>query len=285
MTGETNSSFQIRQAERQDVKIRGHLIFHIAQAYLPETPLVQEREWEEKDIATIKKFLVDAAPYAHPKVYPNYWEHLSLSGIYGRIFSAQIPDADISPVEAEAIGLLHDLGRLIVPHRYYRNDIVENLIFKDLGIRNEFLSKTPPMARILGRASLVKGIGDLSGAQRIIDVADNLGKRKPDGSFFGIEDITPYASGQSERYKDVVFPSERWGIHQLDEGGRQLFANGLLQDEIEWMKDRGVDFDSARQSAQKMFGSRENQDWLFAVKDAQETLDPEVDRNLKASTP
>lgn len=281
MTVEDNSSFRMRQNERQDVRVRGPLIFHVAQAYLPETPLVQDREWKEQDIDTIKKFFVDAAPYAHPRVYPNYWEHLLLSSIYSRVFSAQRSDANISPIEAEAIGLLHDLGRLIVPHRYYRNDIVENLIFRDLGTRNEFLSKIPPMSRILGRTNPVGGIGDLSDAQRIIDVGDNLGKRKPDGSFFGIEDITPYAIRQSERYRNAIFPSERWGIHQLDEGGRQLFSNKLLQDEIDWMKSRGVDFDFTMQKAQEIFGSRENQGWLFAVKDAQETLDPEVDINLQ----
>lgn len=185
----------------------------------------------------------------------------------------------MSPEEAQCLALLHDLGRMVVPHRYLRTDLVGQRLIQRIGIREELWRKQPPVPSILGRGKAVGSINDLSPAQRLMDVADNLGKRNQDGTLFNEEQMKDYNSNRTERYKEVAWSSERFGISAL-ETGKQKFAISLVKDEIEWFKNKGIDFKKLRQEVEDEFKKPENQEWLFAVKEAQETLDPEIDKFL-----
>ena len=260
---------QTRQEERRDIKIRGPIIERLAKTYLSETPLVQERPWEENDIEKIKQFFLETAPYSHPRVFPSYWDHIVLTGLYARNLAREMKIPGYDPLQAQALGLIHDIGRLLVPHRYYRNDIAAELLLKAVGIRPELAAQEYPAARILGRGDNARSIEDITGPQRIIDIADNLGRTNHLGKLFTLDDLDTYVSQQPERYKDTVFPSETWGIHQLTKGGKQKLGERLVKAEIEWMRSEGVDIDRIRDEIASSFNSPQNQDFLNTLKAAQ----------------
>lgn len=269
MTEDVPTTFQIRQEERKDIKARGPIIEGLARKYLAETPLTQERPWEEKDIEKIKQFFLESAPHSHPKLYPSYWEHIILTGLYARNLAREMNIPGYDPLQAQVLGLIHDIGRLLVPHRYYRNDIAAGLLLKDIGIRPEVMAKEHPVARVLGRGTRVKSIEDITEPQRVIDIADNLGRRTQEGVLFTADDIESYSSGQPERYKNTVFPSETWAIHQLAESGKQKLGEELIEAEINWMRESGVDVERIRAEVTASFNSPQNQDFLSALKNAQ----------------
>lgn len=267
-----------RQIERKDTSLRVDLISSIARKRLGSTALVRNKKWGESDVDVARQFLVEVAPYGHPKINPSYWDHLLLASIYGRKLALQV-GINIDPHEAEVLGFLNDIGRLAIANRYGRNDVAAHVIWSRVGLRREVGEKLVPLARILGRGNPIEGIDDMTEGQRVNDVSDNLGKKRADGSLFTIQDVINYDPTQV--YYGQMWPSERLATKALTRGGRAQLANKLFLEEVDWLKrDFGIEFSSLRSDVENVYNEEENQRWLLSVLNAQETLNPRIDKEL-----
>lgn len=271
-----------RQEERRDVKRRGPIITSLAIKHFKDTALVDEKKpIEDNTIATIRNFYLEAAPFAHPKVFPDLWDHLLLASLYGKHLARITNDPNLTPHEAEAIGLLQDIGSLIVPHRYYRKEVVNQLLEKNIGLRPSLREKFSPVAQILGRLRFVHTPDDIKLPQVVNDVTDNLSKIGADGRILTIKQTMQRNRKQPQRYDHAIFPTERWGLKALTEGKRQSAAIRLLRDEMRLLTAKyNIDFRKLRQDVWREYQLPENQAWLTTVKNAQESLDATIDEEL-----
>ncbi|MBI4058779.1 hypothetical protein HY404_00910 [Candidatus Microgenomates bacterium] len=290
-----NNEQIVLQTERQDAKLRFQLNEHNAEEYLESTALVKDKPWSEEDVEQTKRFLLACAPFAHPKVFPSYWEHLIIASLYGKELARRTKNSDFDPYEAQTLMLLHDLGRLVAPHRYLRNDVIEYSLLKHAGERADLLKTSFILPELIGVK--VPGIpetqkpftklADMTLAQRIIDVADNLSKRTATGQLWTINDLLDYSAKMVANYsaEGKIWASERTGLKAIADPpagkGKLRFAAHLVIEEVAWLKQAyGIDFDKLRDKITQEWNNRENQEFLLALKDAQETLDQNVDRLL-----
>lgn len=285
---ETTEQYKERNAGRLDTKRRMEVLLPAFCEHLKDTAVIKEKNWSKDDVDKTRELLVDVAPFAHPKVNPSYWEHLLIASIYGRKVAERVGSPKLNPYEAEVMLLLHDFGRLVSPHRYLRNDIIANIIFRQAAMRQYLQEKFYPIFGILGLKrfgeSPITDIKDMTLAQRIVDVVDNIGKKGPDGILFTPDTLKEYSRGHASRYTGGVWTSERRGRKAMSESGKQKFALELTLTEIEWLENTfGIDFYSLREKVVTEFVSFENQDFLLRLKNRQETLDADVDLLLHRS--
>lgn len=270
--------------EGMDSRRRRYAINTIIGAGLDGSPFMEEKEFSEEDVVRTRTSIMDCAKFAHPKVFPGFWEHLCLVSIYARRIASKAEIEDLDPIEAECLGLKHDLGKLVAPDRYYRADLLHGLMDREIGVRTQLSAKLPPIGRIIGRKparTAIKGIEDMSFAQRVMDVADNLGKRNADGTLFSPEQMVTYVTCQPDRYKRATWPSVRFGLYKLEKDGKQDFATNLVLEEIKWLEEEfGIDFKALREEVLSEFNSKENQDWILRAKNNHESLDPRIDEIL-----
>ena len=237
---------EILQVERADTKSRLAKLVEIGKSILEQTSLIQERDFTEEDVAKVKEFFETSKPFIHSNVWPVYWEHIELAGQYARIFGEKLKTkgALVNPYELEALGMIHDIGRLISPHRFYRTNLVGESLLKRLGVREGLLSKQVPEAQLFGRGGNVTSATQLTIEQQVLMLADNLGRRVEDGSLIRFEQISNLNDQQVKRYQGEVFASERFGkkglvqfskkeLHLLDEIKKTLQAHyGISIDDV-----------------------------------------------------
>lgn len=276
MEMENTSNLLLRQAERADVKIRGPIIVGILRDGLKDTAFVSDKAFTQEDTSKARLAFLMAAPFAHPKVFPNFWEHCLYNSILARHIAGKVETDQLPPMEAEALAFIHDAGSLAVPHRYYRKDKVGELFDKNIGVRADLLKKQPNLSEILGKGKARKDLSDMTLPQIILEVADNVGKINDDGTARTLEQTISYNQSQPQRYGGGVFPSERFGLRALTLGGKQEFANEILEHEINFLKSQyGIDLEEVIQAAFAEYEQPENQQWLRTVKQAQRAFDTE----------
>lgn len=260
---------------------RYFILLQAGEHYLRNTAFVKDEPWSEEDVTRTRNFLIDVAPFTHPKVNPSYWEHLILASIYAREIAHKINLPNLNPHEAESLLLLHDIGRLVIPHRYLRNDLIANRLFLRMGVKQEYLQKQTDMLKILGLSSTpYTDINDIPDVQKIIDVADNIGKKDKDGNLFNIESMVHYDLAQPTRYIAGVWPSENAGKKALVDG-KQRLAIQLVLEQIDWLRQTfGIDFDKLREEVATEYSLPHHQELLMILKNNQETLDSNVDQLL-----
>lgn len=272
---------KIRSSEHKDQRTRQPIFAEFRPMFVGSA-FVENKEWGPREVDVARAFLLEGAKYAHPFVDGHYPEHLVIAGIYARKLAEQVGSPELDKYEAEAMGgYMHDCGRLIVPHRYLRTNLIEQILFNDLGVRMDAIKKLPSVPAILGIVTEpnIRSMNDVKIAPRILDVADNLGKRNPDGSFFTIEQMRVYVHDSTKRYTGMVWASEVMG-REAQMTGRPGFNSQLVLDEISWLEELGVDFDRLRNDVAAEFFTRGHQDWIVAFKNAQECLDRRVDEKL-----
>lgn len=211
---QTNEDSQLLQTERLDTKEKLSRIAKVGIEVLSSTALVQDRKFTEEDLEKAKKFFQEARPFIHPKVWPVFWEHLDLASKYCRILGKEIQNtgADVDPLKMETLGLLHDVGRLISPHRYFRSVLVGDSLLKKIGVRDDVIKSFVPESQLVGRGEKLTSANQLTLEQQILLYADNFG-RKVDGNLLTLGEYSKMVNEQLERYPSEagVFASERFG--------------------------------------------------------------------------
>lgn len=229
---------------------------------IQDTALVQDRPFDSSDVTQVRLFLTSAAPYTGKKLFPNYWEHILLTSVYAKILAERV--GAIDPYQSEVVGLLHDVGRLVVPHRYGRNDAVGKVFLTRAHVRLGIVDSIAPLDRILGMQRSIRGVEDLTLEQRINHIADNLGRRDANGVLLTVEGILQLSSGR--RYTNPIWPSEKNALDYLNREGREEWANQLVCNEaLYFMIQNGVDFDEVKEAVDAEFNKADNQEWLRKV--------------------
>src|SRR5438876_547135 len=83
------------------------------------------------------------------KVNPSYWQHILMCSLLAKALAERIRLPEFSPNEAESAGLMHDAGRLMAPHRYFRNALLNEALCRQIGIRKSFMALMPPEKSVL----------------------------------------------------------------------------------------------------------------------------------------
>lgn len=247
-----------------------------------ETADKRGNQWENSDVTQIKDFLIAAAPYAHPKLRFTYFDHILLASIYAKKLTEIIKPEGMDPAEAQVLNLLHDLGRLIAPHEYFRNDLLERLMIKRSDTKSAAFAKLPPLGRILGiNKPEIKSTDDLTLPQIILHVSDNLGKFNKKGKLNTKKDVLKLNSLKAYDH-DRIWTSERIGLEALAK--KESWCNELVIEEIEILEKRyGINFSRLRKEVLEEFNNYENRKWLFEAKEALEVLNPQIDAGLGRS--
>jgi hypothetical protein len=219
MSNHIEPTQEVLQEERVDTKSRLAKLVEIGRPIFEQTALVQKREFKEEDVSKVWEFFERSKPFIHPKLWPLYWDHVDLAGSYARIFGEQLQSkgVPVNPFELEALGVLHDIGRLISPHRYLRTTLVGESLLKRLGVREDLRDKQVPEMRLFGRGEDITSANQLTIEQQILWLADNLGRKAEDGDLIRFEQLGDIIDQQVQLYTGEVFRSERFGKKRLVE--------------------------------------------------------------------
>jgi broad specificity phosphatase PhoE len=204
-----------------------------------------------------KKFLIDGASEINPQVLPAFWEHILLSPNLGKRIAEKLASTQksVNPNAIEFLLYLHDIGRLIIPSAYFRNDLIGDRLLLAVGLEKELIDNLPPLGRISVLAdeeefndeelnfekplsteqkkTVQKYFDSLSPTQRIINLADNLGKRDNNG-IFNLASFENYLKTQEKRYsEDSHWACIHWAIQRRR--GAALFQYHLVKKTYDWL--------------------------------------------------
>lgn len=242
-----NEKTEMRLAKREDMLRRRDRIIETGESLFRESNLLSSQSLGAEDVATAYQFLKESANFAHPDVFPSWWEHVYASAALARELSNALTEkgVDADPVAAEIRGLFHDIGRLALPSAYHTNDLVTRSILKRLGVTDRIGRGMVDVDDILKKRT---PFADLSAEQRIFNFADNLGKRTPDGDLFTMEDFMKYMDTETRRYpqpNQAFFDTEKYGLEHMREA--EQYQREIMQQTYDWLKGLGISFEDVRE--------------------------------------
>ena len=179
-------------------------------------------------------------------------EHLQLSAKFARTIGQRLvlfkPDEfdSLNLDELEVLALLHDFGRFTT-HRFYRNDIIEGLEFKAIGLRADLVKKLPSIKSYLKKDptnsnDVNDAFNNLSIEQRIVEVADVHGKRKDDGTILTFDEVMDYHHSSRTKTGNELYPSEKQKDPQF-----VAFCEQIYHKLRGWLTSNGVNVDTIRE--------------------------------------
>lgn len=180
--------------------------------------------------------------------------HMQLTARFTRRIAEQL---GMKSDNLEALAWLHDIGRTIT-HRLFRNDLLGDLLLKKLGIWEDFLKQMRPLADYLGPAATrkVRTLEDISPEERVLQIADFVGKRNAAGEIASFDEMMEYHRQSRKRYEDFtglkqVWPSELYASHDMlpseDDPGVIEQGAKIYKGIRDWLKEQGVDIEELRQ--------------------------------------
>lgn len=241
--------------------------------------VVEKGVVSENGVTLSRKFLAEGIRATNPPVWASYWEHLTISPEMAERAAKEAVGRgiDIDPLRARFLTNLHDLGRLVNPVAYLRNDFVGERLLYEMGIPKAVIFDLPSTGKLMKEAErmnlnpkeVYEKIGkkpweeiftpeqmeianayfdSMSPTQRIINLADNLGKRDEKGLFdFG--KFVNYLKSQEGRYstRETGWASSDWTMREGGLKTTKREAGAILQaftvgKTIEWLNEKGVDF-------------------------------------------
>lgn len=254
---------EILAQELSYIRERCPVIAEAGKKHFANTPLVTNAPWNPSVDQKIRQFYIDVAPLTPETLLPNFWEHELLVSIYARRLAALIALAVVSPLKAQANGFLHDLGRVVIPHRYFVNDLVGNILFGSIGFRRDFQLDMYPSDRSLGFYNPLKYLKDLTLPQMINHVADGLGRRNPKGELVKVSNLLQ--AGSARAYPGGVWETEDQALALATK--REAWENRLRIKEVNNFRSKfGIDFETLREAVWAEFQDDRNQQWLEDVK-------------------
>lgn len=126
-----------RTRENPQIVERYNIVKSVGQGIFADSQVVQTGVVADKDIVHASDFIAEAAKKAHPVVFSSFWSHYFLASELGKRIADQAHASGfegINPTEIEFLLQLHDLGRVIDPRQYFRNDTWTDRLLSDFGI-------------------------------------------------------------------------------------------------------------------------------------------------------
>lgn len=274
-------------AERQAIKGRIKEITEKGKLILEGSNIVNPgAEITNRDLKVLRNFYTAVAPTPEswPQTGSNWsaefgpWEHLQLTGIAARVIAEKLQAAvknvtsneverikSLNPDEMEALGLLHDLGRLVT-HDMYRSDVVSDMLFKRLGIREDLKMKLHSIDFFYGRwkgtenkMTFVDDSSQISIEQRIMKMADTLGKRvRTSGEVRTVDNFLAGHAAWVEGYGGR--PPKKWGTERKFRRIIDQYAAADKQIVIsisDWLSSYEVDVDKVSEKIGQRFQNQQ----------------------------
>ena len=247
---------KFRATEEPEAVKRYVLLKELGRKRFIDSHVVRTGEVNEDDILGARRFLAEAITATNPPVWASWFEH---------IFIAQELGRKIGDPTTQFLLSLHEIGRLVSPGAYLRNDFINRRLLKEFGIPPEIVDEFFPIERFLevsGELGLdeeqlrwQKPLSDdqkakaliffesLTNQQRITNLADNLGKRNDKG-LFDIRGFFQYLQTQEQRYKgESPWPSENWSIPRRP--GSAVLQAFIIEETLKWLQNKDVNVESA----------------------------------------
>lgn len=222
------------------------------------------REIAEEDVLRAREFLAQAAQVSNPPVRATYWDHVIIAPELGKRLAEQATEKGLieNPYEVEFDLYLHDMGRLVTPAAYFRNDLIGKRLLIEVGVSPEKVKQLSSLSKLLEvadqldfsqdqlrfesplneeQAAKVKEYFDsLTPAQRIVNLADNLGKRGNNG-LFTLALFKDYLSSQEQRYdtQDSPWASIHWSLPRRRQSA--VLQWYTVSKTVTWLEENGID--------------------------------------------
>lgn len=200
-----------------------------------------------EDVQKVQEFLLTAFPDG-PENFRTH-SHLQTTGRFAAAIAERT--GEHNPSTLHIMGLLHDVGRLLThpdgvnPHRYFRNDLLGDVLMKKLGLPRKFFAILQPHASYL-HPERFQRLEDFSPEQRILILADICGKKKDDGSIKPFRETLHYhyeSRNKLAKAKDGPWASENAATRivtpaLVDQWGQ------LYESMVEWLQSTyGIDIE------------------------------------------
>ena len=243
---------EILHEERADTRLRLARLAEIGRHIFEQTALVQEREFRQDDVSRVGEFFEKYKQDPHPQLLPSYWEHIDLAGRFARIFGKRLQSKglQVNPHELEACSMIHDIGRLISPHRYFRTNLVGESLLLRLGVREDVRRKQVPEMQLFGRGGNITNINQLTLGQQVLLFADNMGRKTEDGNLIRFDQLGDLIEQQTRQYQGRVFASERFGIERQVATDKKIIL--IMNDIKQRLQDQyGIRIDEVREEVSR----------------------------------
>lgn len=244
---------------RNDIE-KYEAIKNLGKQIFTKSNVVQTGEITQADIEIAKQFLAKAITATNPEVFSLFFEHIFIAPELGSRIAKEIGSRvkGIEVREIEFLLWLHDVGRLVDPGGFLRNDIICDNLLTSFGLPKSLIQKLPNVRTFLqvgrmlelsekqieGKENLTadqeKIIADyfvlLTPTQKIVFMADNFGKRDENASLFNLERFLHYVRTQEKRYGN----DERWILERRSAGA--ILTISIVKKTIDWFEEIGIDF-------------------------------------------
>lgn len=272
---ETEES-RVKAREAPDVLARYQKIKAIGKEVFADSEVVQTGIVTSSDVLKARGFLGEAALATNPPVWASFWEHTLIAPEMGKQIADEVSHEKpglINPLEIEFLLWLHEMGRLVTPAAYLRNDFIDQRILTDIGIPKAVLAKLPLAYQLMEEAAKLNLMPNqaagaiplseeqqqicnqyfarLTPAQRIINLADNLGKRDEKG-LFDLKSFLHYLRTQEGRYKSSPWPSVTYaestpkGKFVSRRRSGAFLQAFVIEKTVDWLSEMEIDFETIR---------------------------------------
>lgn len=229
-----------------------------------DSHIVKTKKVDLGDLALARDFVQEGITAVNPPVFATFFEHLIIAPDLGKriVKSLNGKIKDLAENEIEFLLWLHDLGRLVNPAEFFRNDLVNDRLLSESGIHKDLIQKLPPLRTMLQigkmldctpqqlggsealRVNQEKILSDyfdlLTPAQRVVFLADNLGKRDENGNLFDLQKFLQYLRSYQNNYPESSqWPSVDWAMERLPAG--IIVSRAIVERTVSWLELLGVD--------------------------------------------
>lgn len=258
-----------RQTTEENQTInRYHRLKTLGIRQFKNSPFIETGIVSEDSVLRATELFKIATPELNPPVRASFWEHILIAPELGKQIAHSIKDKNlVNPQSVELALWLHEIGRLVTPGAYFRNDLIDRRLLVEFGLPRSFIDQdTFSLGSLLDwgaklklnenqltfaspfdpvqKALAQKYFDLLTPTQRIVNLADNLGKRDSNG-LFAPSSFFDYLKTQEKRLTpQSPWPSEQYAI--TNRRASAVLQKFVIEKTFEWLTDLGVDYTQIR---------------------------------------
>ncbi|OGK12093.1 hypothetical protein A3C98_04080 [Candidatus Roizmanbacteria bacterium RIFCSPHIGHO2_02_FULL_37_15] len=221
------------------IKILGKQMFSRSNA-------VRTGKVTQSDIEIVKRLLIKAITTTNPEVFASYFVHVMIAPELGRRIADKLKDKsnelDVRRDEIEFLLWLHEIGRLVDPQAYLKDELIDIKLLTEFGIAKPIIEMLLPIDKFIKAATNRKSTDSLfeslTPSQRIVNLADNFGKRDEKGKLFDLKSLSKYLKTEKSRYGG----NPNWKPEY------DLLQESIVKNTIKWLSEIGINFDQILKS-------------------------------------